>query len=927
MTSSTLSRRSFLGVAAVAGMSAVVSGCAPQSQLTEANEEELAATGEEGEETIVKTLCAACVGRCGMLAHVKNGRVVKVEGDPDHIFSRGKLCAKGLSQIQMLYNPNRVKYPMKRVGERGENKWERISWEQALDEIADGLKEAHDKYGGPNLIGGHGGGGHPYYSGHMTRFFNIYGSRNTFEGGGVQCLVPRTLAYRQITGHSATDPCSREGLWPELFDLEENMKCCVLWGSNPAQSDIGSCERGFEQLRQAGVKTIVVDPRLTPDASKADIWLPVRPGTDVAVTMSWIKYILDNQKYDRDFVVHWSNLPFLINIETREPLTLEDAGEEPEELAFMVWDQKTNSAKKMSYPFDDALDPALECEEVTVNGIKCKTGFQLLKERCDEWTFEKAGEVSWIEPALIEEAAKMYADNTPGALCTGMAGDHNINSVQFGMSAAILEALVGNCYKPGTQMHNFGGVGDYWSDVHSLSYFMTREEYESEFGLEDYHGILASGFVHNAYMLRGMLDGEPYQPHTMIEESLNKMTNMPQADLWEEGFRKLDLIVHHTMYPTSFSMLADYLLPQAEILEMTFLWGMYNHTYVRQPATHLWEVIEEPLFFSLLGKKMAEKGMPRFQRACDAQAILPDAEPLPEGYIGDTGDWGAIPYWDTTKEMHDNLFAQQGLDMDWDTLVKHIEENGYLECCTKEELLERDDYTRIDEETGKATGFNTATKKLQLYCDAMIELGRSGAPFSDYELAPTPLDCDPMPFYQEPEESPLKEEFTEAFPLVFTGGHVRQMTHATLRNVPWIRERFPVPQLAINPVDAEKYGVTDGEWVWIESKRNRIRGVAQVTGAIRPGVVHMERWWWPETMTSPTLGYQESNVNMITPVFCQYSSIMGSTVYRGFQVKVYPAEEGAPEGVWTEPEQFEAWLPNYDEVEVTDYDFHMGGAE
>lgn len=80
-------------------------------------------------------------------------------------------------------------------------------------------------------------------------------------------------------------------------------------------------------------------------------------------------------------------------------------------------------------------------------------------------------------------------------------------------------------------------------------------------------------------------------------------------------------------------------------------------------------------------------------------------------------------------------------------------------------------------------------------------------------------------------------------------------------------------------------------------------------------------------MTTDTLGYKESNANMITPVFCQYSSIMGSTVYRGFQVKVYPADEGAPEGIWTEPEQFEAWLPNYDEVEVTDKDFQVGGAQ
>ncbi len=569
----------------------------------------------------------------------------------------------------------------------------------------------------------------------------------------MQCLVPRTMPYKMITGHGATDPCSREGLWPEMLDLVGNMKCCVLWGSNPAQSDIGSCERGLDELRQAGVKTVVVDPRFTPDASKADIWLPVRPGTDVAVTMSWIKYIMDNEKYDRDFVMRWSTMPYLVNTETMRFVKPEDAGEEAEEYAYMVWDAKTGSAKKMSYPYDESLEPALEGGPYIVNGIECKPGFQMLKERVAEWTFEKAGEISWVEPALIEEACKLYAENTPGSLCTGMAGDHNINSVQFGMSAAILEGLMGNGYKPGTIMQKFvGGVTDYWSGANTLNYFMTKDEYEKEFGLADYRGILAAGFIHNAYLLKGLLEGDPYQPHVMIDESLNKMTNMPQADLWEEGFRKLDFIVHHTMYPTSFSMLADYLLPQAEILEMNFVWGLYNVGYVRQAATHLWEVIEEPLFFSLLAKKMAEKGMPRFQRACDAAAVLPDAEPLPEGYIGDTGDWGAIPYWSTTQEMHDELWKQQGLEHNWESYVRECEEKGYYEAMGEQEFKDYQyyHYEQIDEETGLPNGFSTTTKKMQLYCDDWIEMGLNGYPYSDYVLDPSPLEYDPMPFYQEP---------------------------------------------------------------------------------------------------------------------------------------------------------------------------------
>jgi anaerobic selenocysteine-containing dehydrogenase len=110
------------------------------------------------ETKIIKTACRACIANCGVKAHVKNGRVVKIEGNPEDPMSKGSMCAKGLSGIQALYHPNRNKYPMLRVGERGENKWKRISWDEAVDIIAKKLMETREKYGAEAVFASTGGG-------------------------------------------------------------------------------------------------------------------------------------------------------------------------------------------------------------------------------------------------------------------------------------------------------------------------------------------------------------------------------------------------------------------------------------------------------------------------------------------------------------------------------------------------------------------------------------------------------------------------------------------------------------------------------------------------------------------------------------------------------------------------------------------------
>lgn len=913
MNSTLLSRRSFLKATAIGGAVAAL-GATPLAGLTD-DVNQARANEASGETRVVKTLCCGCVGRCGVLAHVKDGRVIKLEGDPDHIYSKGRLCAKGLSFIQALYNPNRIKYPMRRAGERGENKWERVSWDEALDEIANQVMEAENKYGAETIIVGHGGGGHTFYADSAKRWCHVMGC-HIFEPGGLQCLQPRQTMWRLMWGKNNNDYVSYEGLNVELYKMEQT-KCMVLWGSNPAQSNVGSAGRPTAEMRANGTKSVVIDPRMTPDAAKADIWLPVRPGSDAALLLCWIKYIIDNDLYNHEAVMKWTNLPYLVNLETKMTLRPEDIGETAGNPADrVVWDAATNSAKVLSYPWNESLEPSLTPGVVTVNGIKCKTGFELIRERCDEWTLEKTAEVCWLEPGKIEQAIRLYAENTPSFISMGMALDHSANSTSGGIAYFILEAMMGNFCKPGVLMQQFSADHAFWPEPGTLPHFMPKEQYVKRFGAIEYKASNNKEWTQNSMMLDAIMSGEPYQPRVLIERSLNKLTNMPNAQRWAEAFSKMDYTVHHTMYPTSFSAYADLLLPTTEWLENHWAIGAENRVYVRQPATHLWEGVEEPMFWSMLAKKLADKGHQRFIDSFDPEKCRPTEENVPEGYLGTMWEGGQIPWWSSMEELLTGVFKSSGANMGWEELVAHVEENGCYLACPDEEYSHFGVYQELDD-NGLPKGFNTPSRKLEAYGERIVTLGQTGAPFALYELPPAPWDYDPLPFFREPNESPLDPNIADEYPLVITGGHVNMYTHGTLRNTPWIRERFPVPDLLMNPVDAEAYGIANGDWVWIESRRGKTQGRAKVTKMVAPGVTHMERFWFPETLSTSTHGWKEMNISILTNDQGPFDDIIGSCTYRGFQVKVSKADS-APAGIWTEPEDFETWLPNYEDAEITD---------
>ena len=237
-----------------------------------------------------KTHCARMDhGGCALLVGVRDNTIVQVKGDPEGYLNRGYTCYKGRVSADRLAHPNRLRYPLKRAGKRGEGKWQRISWEEALDETAKNLLRIKANYGA-RAVGF--GVGMPKGLEHfvLIRLANLFGSPNVIASQDV-CHAPR-----EITGMHTC------GFYP-VADLHNPTKLILSWASNV----LSTSEEGqiasltLEQLKH-GARLIVVDPRRTDLAKRADLWLQLRPGTAQALALGFLHVIIEESLYDQAFV-------------------------------------------------------------------------------------------------------------------------------------------------------------------------------------------------------------------------------------------------------------------------------------------------------------------------------------------------------------------------------------------------------------------------------------------------------------------------------------------------------------------------------------------------------------------------------------------------------------------------------------------------
>ena len=244
----------------------------------------------------IRSICQGCHCQCGVIVHLEDGRVTRVTGDPEHPMNRGFICVKGRAQPELLYHPDRLKYPMRRLGERGGGRWQRVSWDAALDDIAGRLAKIQSKYGSESIAVITGTG--PRTGNNVARLFTLmFGTPNRISVDNHICFAPSTIAERNTYGEMTT--------MMEVGPDYRNAECIVVWGANPLLSHPPRGEEIVQARRKRGAKLIVVDPRRTALAALADLWLQVRPGTDVALALGMINVIINEGLYDQEFVSKW----------------------------------------------------------------------------------------------------------------------------------------------------------------------------------------------------------------------------------------------------------------------------------------------------------------------------------------------------------------------------------------------------------------------------------------------------------------------------------------------------------------------------------------------------------------------------------------------------------------------------------------------
>jgi anaerobic selenocysteine-containing dehydrogenase len=713
-------------------------------------------TPVDQEEKIVKTFCFSCRGGCGVQLHIKNNEIIRVEGDPDHPVSKGTLCPKGLAVKQLTHHPDKLKYPLKRIGKRGEGKWERITWDQAFNEIATRFLEIKNKYGAEAIVSGIGTG--RIHNDWSARFCNHLGTPNANDPMQF-CMGPRCVAGYLTFGLPAP-----------LEPHYNATKCLVAWGRNEIHSHPSLGRYIFDAVER-GAKLIVVDPRCTKLASRADIWLQVRPGGDSALALAWMNVIITEGLIDKEFVEKWTY------------------------------------------------------------------GYDKLKEHIKQYTPEWAEPLSWIPAPKIREAARLYASTKPACIAPGVAVEMQFNSWQAQRMMYMMAALTGNIDIPGGNILWVPPLGGFFlnCDNDVLPKEQRAKALEGGAKLNGGHDWGPPNFVLEGPPLwDAITTGKPYPVKAIMWMAHNPMVGLPNTKAVKEALEKVEFLVVGDFFLTPTAEMADIVLPNAtwperdEVgwfttpLEHAQFWD--KDAFAVFPwvkAVQVGETKSELEVYNELAKRMKLTG-----------------------------------FWEKKEDAFDMLLKPTGLT--WEEFKKH----GTL----------RQDQIWRKYEHGM---FHTPSGKFEFYSDRVKELGYP-----------------PMPEYLEGPESPFSTTtLHQSYPLVLTtGARLPMFYHTDQRNIPWLRECYPEPLVDIHPDTAEKYGIQAGDWVWIETKRGRVKQKANITLKIDPRVIQAVRWWYPEK-SGPDHGIWESSINIVT-LDSPYDPAMGSPTMRGLLCKIYKVEEG-----------------------------------
>jgi len=517
---------------------------------------------------VVRT-CAplSCGPGCGILAHVKDGVLVKVE--PGDFPGTGHVCAKCLSAVKWVYHHDRLKYPMKRQGVRGEGRWQRITWDEALDTIAQRLRDISDRHGSRSVA--------------WTMDSMAILATMALEGliGALQGTFLLPAGYGDTGGICSDMVCFGSQWWygEDYTTRFEKPALCLNWGGNPAYTDFFKW-RTIRDAKERGARLIVIDPLFTATAAKADEYMQIRPGTDGALALGMMNVILDRKLQDTSFIKEYTVGPFLVRADNGIFLREKDIISRGSE-KYVVWNTGTGSPLAHDAP---GVVPALT-GVYAANGVSCKPAFQLLVELVQQYPPHRASDITGIPSATIIRLATEYATAKPAASFRGLGCQRTFHGDLTYHAINTLAAITGNI-----------SVEGHAPFVLNFLAFMSR-------GAPNLMPILQ--------MYDAIINGKPYPIRALWLTKLNLLNSIPNFNrVTRELLPLLEFIVVSDIFMTASAKYADIVLPACSIYECTDLFfplgnGSHNYLQLQQKVIEpLYESKSDLRIFSSFAKRM-----------------------------------------------------------------------------------------------------------------------------------------------------------------------------------------------------------------------------------------------------------------------------------------------------------------------------------
>jgi anaerobic selenocysteine-containing dehydrogenase len=758
--------------------------------------------------TQVATYCPLCVSRCGARATVTNGTFT-LERDPSHPTGKA-LCVKGKAAPEITAHPDRLRHPMKRTAGKGaaDPGWQRISWDEALDTVADRLGALARDHGPEAVV----------FSSvspstaaivdcidWIQRLQRAFGSPN-FVYSMELCGWGRHLA--SLYTYGAPVPGQ---YMPDL----DRAGCILFWGYNPSVSRLAHATATREALRR-GAKLVVVDPRRAGLAARADAWLRVRPGTDAALALAITNVMIERGWYDEPFVRRWTSAPLLVRTDTGRFLRGSELSPEGSPDHHVAWDEATGqpatldpAARGTDVADHNALALAGTVEVTTSSGtVTCRPAFGLLAEHCRAMSPAVAEEITGVPAAQIERTAQLLWEHRPVAFYTWSGLEQHSGTTQSIRAINVLYALTGCLDAPGGNVLFTPVPTNPVAGVELLD----PAQRAKAIGVGDRPlGPARFGLVTGEDFYAAALEGRPYRARGLVSFGSNLVMAHGDSARGRDALQALDFQVHLDLFMSPTAEQADIILPVTGAFEAEGLKVGFEVTQEAQSLVQLRAPLVPPV----------DEARPDIDIIFDLATRLGLGDRFFDGDVAAGWAHQLAPSGVTVQQLRDN---PAGVRLPLETRHRKY----------------------------ASAGFATPTGRIDLYAERFLDVGQP-----------------PLPTFTEPALSPRsRPDLAEAFPLVLTCAKDLHFCETQHRQIASLRRRAPDPEVELHPDTAAARGLADGDWVEITTPKGSVRARAAFNASLDPGVVCAQHGWSEPCEELglpgyPPFGPDSANLNLV----------------------------------------------------------------